>query len=69
MSFIEIIFRKEELYLAKKTEYTDKEKVYCTGCDKEKSPKDFYKSFGATTSCLLPFCKDCCYGKSLNGNK
>ena len=55
--------------MAKKTEYTDKEKVYCTGCDKEKSPKDFYKSFGATTSGLLPFCKDCCYGKSLNGNK
>ena len=54
--------------MAKKTIVTDKEKVYCTGCDKEKQPKDFYKSFGATTSGLLPFCKECCYTKSLNGN-
>lgn len=54
--------------MAKKTIVTDKEKVYCTGCDKEKQPKDFYKSFGATTSGLLPFCKECCYIKSLNGN-
>lgn len=54
--------------MAKNTKTTDKETVYCTGCDKEKQPKDFYKSYGTTKSGLLPFCKECCHKKSLGSN-
>lgn len=54
--------------MARKTETTKKEKVYCTGCDKEKTPSQFYKSYGATQSGLLPYCKECCCEKSLNSN-
>ncbi|MEG1309403.1 MAG: hypothetical protein RSA91_01010 [Bacilli bacterium] len=54
--------------MARKTETTKKEKVYCTGCDKEKTPGQFYKSYGATQSGLLPYCKECIIEKSLNGN-
>ena len=48
---------------------TNRELVYCTGCDKEKKPTEFYKSYGATKSGLLPFCKKCCKEYSLNENK
>ena len=48
---------------------TDREMVYCSGCDKEKKPLDFYKNYGATKSGLLPYCKKCCIKYSLNPNR
>lgn len=43
-------------------------KMYCHGCDKEKSEKDFYKSYGATASGLLCYCKECVQTKGLDAN-
>ena len=50
------------------TGITSREKVYCSGCDTDKKPTDFYKSYGATKSGLLPYCKKCCISHSLNEN-
>lgn len=47
---------------------TTKEQLYCTGCDHDKKPGDFYKSYGATSSGLLPYCKDCVQSMSLDNN-
>jgi hypothetical protein len=47
---------------------TNREMIYCTGCDHDKKPNDFYKSYGATKSGVLPYCKDCCIKMSLNDN-
>lgn len=55
--------------MVKKTTTTNREAIYCTGCDKEKATKDFYKSYETTKSGLLPFCKECCCNRTLNGNK
>ena len=51
-----------------KTKITNRETVYCVGCDKDKKPSEFYKSYGATESGLLPYCKKCCIKYSLNNN-
>ena len=48
------------------TRVTTKEVIYCTGCDKDKPPKDFYRSYGTTASGVLPYCKDCCFKMSLD---
>lgn len=50
------------------TEVTNRELIYCTGCDHDKKPSDFYKSYGTTKSGLLPYCKQCCINMSLNDN-
>jgi hypothetical protein len=50
------------------TEMTDRELIYCTGCDHDKKPSEFYKSYGATKSGTLPYCKQCCINMSLNDN-
>jgi hypothetical protein len=42
--------------------------IYCTGCDHDKKPSDFYKSYGTTKSGVLPYCKQCCINMSLNNN-
>lgn len=49
---------------------TDREKVYCSNCDKDKKPNDFYKSYGNTASGLLCYCKTCVQtmGLDVNGN-
>lgn len=52
-----------------KTNITIKEQIYCTGCDNDKKPSDFYKSYGTTSSGLLPYCKDCVQNMSLDDNK
>jgi len=48
------------------TEMTDRELIYCTGCDHDKKPSEFYKSYGTTKSGTLPYCKQCCINMSLN---
>jgi hypothetical protein len=48
------------------TEMTDRELIYCTGCDHDKKPSEFYKSYGTTKSGTLPYCKQCCIKMSLN---
>jgi hypothetical protein len=50
------------------TEVTNRETIYCTGCDHDKKPSDFYKSYGANKSGVLPYCKQCCIDMSLNDN-
>ena len=50
------------------TDVTSREMIYCTGCDHDKKPSEFYKSYGATKSGVLPYCKDCCIKMSLNDN-
>jgi len=50
------------------TEMTDRELIYCTGCDHDKKPSQFYKSYGTTKSGTLPYCKQCCIDMSLNNN-
>lgn len=47
-------------------EMTDRELIYCTGCDHDKKPSEFYKSYGTTKSGTLPYCKQCCINMSLN---
>lgn len=47
---------------------TDREYIYCNGCDKDVSVKNFYKSNGTTESGYIPYCKDCCYKYSLDNN-
>ena len=42
--------------------------IHCMGCDKDRKPSDFYKSYGATASGLLTYCKKCCINKGLNQN-
>ena len=51
---------------ASNSKITDRETVYCVGCDKDKKPGEFYRSYGATESGLLPYCKKCCIKYSLN---
>ena len=51
---------------ASNSKITDRETVYCVGCDKDKKPSEFYRSYGATESGLLPYCKKCCIKYSLN---
>ncbi|HJG96722.1 MAG TPA: hypothetical protein K8V90_06435 [Romboutsia timonensis] len=41
------------------TKITNRKLVYCSNCDKDKKPSDFYKSYGNTASGLLCYCKDC----------
>ena len=53
---------------ASNSKITDRETVYCVGCDKDKKPGDFYRSYGATESGLLPYCKKCCIKYSLNSS-
>lgn len=48
------------------TKVTDRSEVYCCGCDTDKKTSDFYKSYGATKSGLLPLCKKCCIKLSLD---
>jgi hypothetical protein len=50
------------------TEVTDRELIYCSGCDHDKKPSEFYKSYGATKSGTLPYCKQCCINMSLSNN-
>lgn len=50
------------------TEMTNREKIYCTGCDHDKKPSEFYKSYGTTKSGTLPYCKQCCINMSLNND-
>jgi hypothetical protein len=50
------------------TKVTNREMIYCTGCDHDKKPSDFYKSYGTTKSGVLPYCKQCCINMSLNNN-
>lgn len=47
---------------------TNRKELYCSGCDSDKSTKDFYKSNGTTDSGYIPYCKDCCYKYSLDNN-
>ena len=51
---------------ASNSKITDRETVYCVGCDKDKKPSEFYRRYGATESGLLPYCKKCCIKYSLN---
>lgn len=53
---------------ASNSKITDRETVYCVGCDKDKKPGEFYRSYGATESGLLPYCKKCCIKYSLNSS-
>ena len=53
---------------ASNSKITDRETVYCVGCDKDKKPSEFYRSYGATESGLLPYCKKCCIKYSLNSS-
>jgi len=48
---------------------TSRELIYCTGCDHDKKPSEFYKSYGTTKSGTLPYCKQCCINMSLNDNR
>lgn len=50
------------------TKVTNREMIYCTGCDHDKKPSDFYKSYGANKSGVLPYCKQCCINMSLNND-
>ena len=54
---------------ASNSKITDRETVYCVGCDKDKKPSEFYRSYGATESGLLPYCKKCCIKYSLNSSR
>jgi len=51
------------------TDMTSRELIYCTGCDHDKKPSEFYKSYGTTKSGTLPYCKQCCINMSLNDNR
>lgn len=42
--------------------------IRCNGCDEDRKVSDFYKSYGATASGLLPYCKYCCIHKGLDSN-
>lgn len=53
---------------SKPIKVTDKEKIYCSGCDSEKKPSDFYKNYGKTKSGVLCYCKKCCVKMSLDKN-
>ena len=53
---------------ASNSKITDRETVYCDGCDKDKQPIEFYMSYGDTESGLLPYCKKCCIKYSLNSS-
>ena len=50
------------------TKVTNREMIYCTGCDHDKKPSDFYKSYGEMKSGVLPYCKQCCINMSLNND-
>lgn len=45
--------------VSESTKVTDRKTVYCSNCDKDKKPSDFYKSYGNTASGLLCYCKEC----------
>ena len=51
---------------ASNSKITDRENVYCVGCDKDKKPSEFYRSYGDNESDLLTYCKKCCIKYSLN---
>lgn len=48
------------------TKVTSRETVYCSNCDKDKKPSEFYKSYGNTASGILCYCKDCVKSMSLD---
>lgn len=61
VSFIEIIFRKEEYLLAGRKKATATEKIRCTKCGRELSSTQFYNSYSILNEAdkKLHICKSC----------
>ena len=59
---------KEKPPKEKPSDTTEREYIYCSGCDTDKKYTDFYRSYGNTKSGYLCFCKQCCIDKCLDEN-
>ena len=59
---------KEKPPKEKPSDTTEREYIYCSGCDTDKKYSDFYRSYGNTKSGYLCFCKQCCIDKCLDEN-